>query len=688
VNSFPKSGLISVGHAFRLRESWGFDAASFVTRVGDRQSRQANPCVAKSHSIPSALAVAIIDGPYDAAALSGILSQAPVNLGHANCAIAPSSACNHGTFVMGLLGARRDALIPGLCPDCRLLHVPLFVDENAPSASVVELASAIGAAVAAGARLINLSLAILEEDSQSDPRLAAALDHAEASGAVVLVAAGNQGRLAMGQLLSHPATIPVVAVDRAYRPLRDSNFGPLISRRGVSASGYQVLGYAPGGGTTVMSGTSVATAVATGNLAQLWSERSYADCDDIRAAVVRLGLREGSIPPILDRETLSASLDHKNKATIVAPLPAKVAGANCVSLQGEMSMKDGNGQPILAPRGVGGDATSGAVVTPANGPGGCACRAPGGVCTCGSGASSPGRFIYVLGTVDIKFPDQAISEELEAVARSTPNFAVQGPYESLRHYCWRVLNLKTPDGRILARHVARQVCWVLKVEKQDAYYLSLRDFDDFTDLISCLKRPESGDYRVGDDGNAPPHRQNRRSGDGGGSPPPQYPRQEDLDLFVGSSSLVPVETCPGVAAPVLAVERLSSITKDALLDSFRHAIAGGPRVQNASALFDELFETLVRSADNFGEEDRWRALNYLAVQYMPIYRKYAQLASDHDLVSVDVVPSRLSRERRLLDPVFAFRHKTTGVVQKFYVRMDLSHLFPMVANPLAEYIDR
>ena len=109
--------------------------------------------------------------------------------------------------------APADAPVPGLCPGCSLLHVPLFTDEDAPSVGVASLADAITVAVDAGARLINLSLAILGDDRGSRPQLATALDHAEASGAVVVVAAGNPGRLAMGQLLSHPATIPVVAVD-------------------------------------------------------------------------------------------------------------------------------------------------------------------------------------------------------------------------------------------------------------------------------------------------------------------------------------------------------------------------------------------------------------------------------------------------------------------------------------------
>ncbi len=675
MNTFPKSGSESGGHPFRRRESGRFDTASLATRVGDLQQQLADPRVINAHSMQGALAVAVIDGPYDAAALSGILAQAPVSLGHRSCAIDPNSACNHGTFVVGLLGARRDALIPGLCPDCRLLHVPLFIDENSPSASVVELTIAIRVAVAAGARLINLSLAILEDDSQSDPGLAAALDYAEANGAVVLVAAGNQGRLAMGQLLSHPATIPVVAVDAAHRLLPDSNFGPSISRRGVAALGHQVLGYAAGGGTTVMSGTSVATAVATGTLAQLWSLRPIAEGATVRAGVARLAPRSGSTPPMLHRDTLLAALDRKRAATVGRGSFAERGRSNYVSLQGETTMNDGIGQPTPLTRGGSPAVTSGHAVIPAHGPGGCACGAPGGICTCADG-ELPSRFIYVLGTVDIRFPDQAISEELQSMALSLSRkpgadktLSEPRADEPLRSWYFRVLS--HPE----ARYVARQVCWLLRVEGQPAYYLVLRDLHDLPDLISCLGRAESND----------PH------------------EHEDLDLFVGSSSLVSVDTCPGVTAPVLAVDQLCSFEQYILFKGFepssktsRTSKKRGPAVSEGDR--NELFKSLVRSADNFGDTDERRALNYLAVRYQPLYELYAKLVKPTaelvrpkegwTLDSIKVVPSRLSREKRIVDPVFAFRHNETGVVQKYFVRVDVSHLYPMIANPIAEYFDR
>lgn len=79
-----------------------------------------SPDVIREPNDGYAMRLAVIDGPYDATALSSILAQVPVSLGNGTCGLDPGSACNHGTFVMGLLGARGDALIPGLCPDCRL----------------------------------------------------------------------------------------------------------------------------------------------------------------------------------------------------------------------------------------------------------------------------------------------------------------------------------------------------------------------------------------------------------------------------------------------------------------------------------------------------------------------------------------------------------------------------------------
>jgi hypothetical protein len=565
------------------------------------------------------------------------------------------------------------------------LHVPLFVDEHAPSASIEELANAITTAVAAGARLINLSLAILGGDSQRYRDLAVALDYAEASGAVLLVAAGNQGRLAMGQLLSHRATIPVVAVDAAHRLLPGCNFGPSILRRGVAALGYEVPGYAPGGGTTVMSGTSVATAVATGTLAQIWSAHPGAEAADVRAAVASLGPRNGPVPPMLDRDILLAALARADSESVSAISPTARRRIPHASLQGEGTMNTGNGMPRPLNRGAGRGGIPGEMVAPADGAGGCNCGAPGGACTCAESESSS-QFVYVVGDVDIRCPDPSLLFELETMALTLSKqdqgidmperFRITGqsePAQSLRDWYYRVL--RRPE----ARYIARQLSWILKVQGQPAYYLSLRDLNDLPDLIECLSLPEDHD----DD------------------------YYKDLAVIVGLSALTPVETSRGVLAPVLAVDQLFRFSLDAMynhvIDKSRekHGELSNMKASEQNQL-KEIFHILAQSSDNFGDTDEGRALNYLAVRYAPVYEEYLlkcrllpHTVDGADriyyLVGVTATPSRLTRAsvgKHIIDVIVSYQNQKNSVVQKYFVRVDVTYLFPMIVNHYGPYIDR
>jgi hypothetical protein len=669
-NGVSNIGAIAGGRMAQRLEGRRAHVIQNYLWLGRRSPAAADAIFETSGLLPT-VPIAVIDGPYDASGLAGVWAQAPINLGSSSCSINSGDACDHGTFIMGILGARRDASIPGLCADCRLLHVPLFVNENYPSATLSELAHAIRVAVAGGARLINLSLAILGDETQQNRELAAALDQAEAHGVVLVVAAGNQGRQAMGQLLSHPATIPVVAVDAKGLLLPDCNFGPMIAHRGVAAFGHKVLGYAPGGGTTLMSGTSVATAVASAALAQVWSLHSDLQGAEILAAVRSLSPREGLTPPLLNRVPLLAALDRMAQQKASAR-----AASNYVMMQGGTTMQNEHGLPLPLDGTAEIAAKSGQAVMPAQGLGGCACGAPGGICACGSGMSGPSEFVYVLGSVDIRFPDQSISEELQIVAqkhgiklddtekkdrgRKKDKSEREKKDEELRAFYFRVL--KEPD----ARYVARQVCWILKVEGQIAYHLVLRDLHDLPDLISCLG----------------------------------HPLDADLDLFVGTSPLVEMEKCPGVRKRILTVEYLSSFEKDDLLKWFGASSEKSRKPRSRTRTTsgsdhdrNELYDMLVQTADNYGNLDEQRALNFLAIRYKPLYELYAEMVlsdpkNSYNLVGVEVFKSRLSADRQIVDPVITFERKDSTAVERYFVRVDVSHMFPVIVNHVAKYVAR
>ena len=129
--------------------------------------------------------IGLIDGPVATqhADLAGEhLHEIPGKNG-ATCSQANSTACLHGTFVAGILSAKRDSLAPAICPNCTLLLRPIFTETTSgrdpmPSATPLELAAAIIACDDAGARVINLSLALAQPSTKGELALEEALNHA------------------------------------------------------------------------------------------------------------------------------------------------------------------------------------------------------------------------------------------------------------------------------------------------------------------------------------------------------------------------------------------------------------------------------------------------------------------------------------------------------------------------------
>src|SRR5216683_6240514 len=113
--------------------------------------------------------IGLIDGPVvvqHADLASEYNREIPGNMG-GTCTQANSTACLHGTFIAGILSAKRGSVAPAICPNCALLIRPIFTETTSgsaylPSATPEELAVAIIDCIDAGARVINLSLALAQ----------------------------------------------------------------------------------------------------------------------------------------------------------------------------------------------------------------------------------------------------------------------------------------------------------------------------------------------------------------------------------------------------------------------------------------------------------------------------------------------------------------------------------------------
>jgi subtilisin family serine protease len=226
------------------------------------------------------------------------------------CATSGSSACTHGTFVAGILCARRNSPAPAICPSCTLLVRPIFTDRiptnaSIPSSTPEELAAAIIDCIDAGAHLINMSVALTQPSTRGHQELQGALDLAAQRGVITVVAAGNQGTLGSSVITRHPWAIPVVACDSLGRPMNQSNLGGSIGRRGLSAPGDNITSLGAEGSPITFGGTSVAAPLVTGAVALLWSEFPTATAAAVKLAVTQADAprRASVVPPVLDAWT-------------------------------------------------------------------------------------------------------------------------------------------------------------------------------------------------------------------------------------------------------------------------------------------------------------------------------------------------------------------------------------------------
>jgi subtilisin family serine protease len=223
------------------------------------------------------------------------------------CALSSSAACKHGTFVAGILLAKRGSAAPAICPGCSLVVRPIFRETNSgngqmPSATPQELASAIVETIDAGARILNLSAALAQPSVKGERELQSALDYAAQRAVIVVAAAGNQGMVGSSVITRHPWVIPVAGCDRRGRPLNQSNLGNSIGRRGVLGPGDDITSLTPEGKPVTFAGTSVAAPFVTGAVALLWSEFPVAPAAALLLAVrgTRRPSRTAIVPPLLD----------------------------------------------------------------------------------------------------------------------------------------------------------------------------------------------------------------------------------------------------------------------------------------------------------------------------------------------------------------------------------------------------
>lgn len=275
----------------------------------------------------------------------------------------------------------------------------------------------------------------------------------------------------------------------------------------------------------------------------------------------------------------------------------------------------------------------------------------GSGCSCGSTAvpAGPPTYIYTLGRIRARFPSPAVEKEY-AHARAMLPAGTPATDAKLLHDV-----LSQPQNRYLAR----RICWVLSVEGLETYVLVPRVAQDIDLLVDSLR-----DRPLPSVGNA------------------------DIDLVVGvRGPMAPPELCGGLQLPIAIVDQIYSFDINTLIEAIP-VPRDTPKDQFVAAA-NELFLYLVQLADNAGGTDEHRAINFLSVRYPAIYATAAEQQSRNaSLSAVDVRASRLSGARKIVDVIFTYTNRTTGVTEQYFTRVDVTEQFPYLVTPLSRYFDR
>jgi hypothetical protein len=273
---------------------------------------------------------------------------------------------------------------------------------------------------------------------------------------------------------------------------------------------------------------------------------------------------------------------------------------------------------------------------------------PSGNCSGAANATlSENPYCYAIGHIEVRIPTPAIEQQYIHAARRVDT---AGMTDSAATHA--ILS----SSRFLLRHL----CWVLKISDTDAYILEPRLPEDYSALLDAIA-------------------------------PSADPQDEQFDLVVGViKSIASPQTCAGLTVPIVVFDQIYSFTRRELVEDAAKATEVSDKQRKSfEQTFFEVFDRLRLLADNFGNADEHRALNYLLVNSIDVYNLATQRQKEgFGFRGVEFQESRVGGLRKLVNVVFVFASRSGGYEERYRARVDVTEEFPYVDRPMSQYFAR
>jgi hypothetical protein len=249
-------------------------------------------------------------------------------------------------------------------------------------------------------------------------------------------------------------------------------------------------------------------------------------------------------------------------------------------------------------------------------------------------------YVYVIGMLQARFPSPDVEKEFNQIVAG---MNTSGKTDA--DLIYEVLS-KAENA-----YLAREMSWVMVINNMDAFQVEPRSPLELGDMVEAVK-PVSGDvvYHV----------------------------------VTGTQ-----EPLAGGVLKWIVCNRIFNFKA-------KEFAANVPKPQGAGADFEQsvldLFDKLQQFTSSPGETVAERAINYVALQYPDIYALAWQLmnptsgGNPQSFSELDTAKPAMTDGRDLVDLVFSFTDRKTGVVDRYFTTVDVTGQFPFLVNKLQSYL--
>ncbi len=263
-------------------------------------------------------------------------------------------------------------------------------------------------------------------------------------------------------------------------------------------------------------------------------------------------------------------------------------------------------------------------------------------CSCKDNAifyNSP-EYIYAIGNIKIVFPSKSIEKEYNFAAKELGKTPTD-QYDVLS------------DDNFF--YIAEHICWVLQIENVDCYIIKPRSHNELRDLVNCLK-------------------------------PDPSTLAESYSIVIGvRGPIAPPSMCNGLLLPIVLCNQLYYF-------SFEKHISNLAELNIPNDIASLVLKSMEIKGNN-GDEDKERALNFLAFRAPEVFYKAVQMldpstkpGGSYFLKGVTTQQSITLGIRKVVDVIFTFQRNDTQERSYWSCGVDVTGLFPFLSTPLKLYV--